>query len=162
MENHILLYTRVNLLAVTYLLLSLKNFWRGLGCLIRCNFVFQECLIGINRVLKVICSHKFLGQEILIKIRISTESLLQGDWTAAPLIKSKRGELWLPWLTCGSTFSSVSLIEGKNCLYCLISICLYIWCSITALNWFCLMWRAVLKSWPSWCHCWWQVNVVGK
>lgn len=67
------------------------------------------CLPGINKVLKAIYSDKFLGQEILIKIRISTGSSLPGDWTAAPLIKSNRGELWLPWLTCGNTFSSVSL-----------------------------------------------------
>lgn len=79
MENHILLYRGVSLLAFTYLLLSLKNLEGGLGCLIHCNFVFQESLIGINKVLKAIYSDKFLGQEILIKIRISTESSLQGD-----------------------------------------------------------------------------------
>lgn len=55
----------------------------------------------INIVLKSIYSQKFLGQEILIKIskvwfRISTESSLQGDWTAAVMIKSNREELWLP------------------------------------------------------------------
>lgn len=54
----------------------------------------------INTLLKRIYSENFLSHEILIKIsqvcfRISTESSLQGNWTAAVMIKSNK-ELWLP------------------------------------------------------------------
>lgn len=57
--------------------------------------------VEIDTGLKRMHCMKLLGQDIVIKIshvyfRISTESSLQGDWTAALMIKSNREELWLP------------------------------------------------------------------